>query len=133
MFIARLFLRNAALRRQSAAVLFGDLQQEYYSVLVELVTGPLLTPEERRGVLENTSIYELRRLTLEVDLSQGHCLFDQLPLPQDLKSAVRECLRLAWLTVEGSPYYIVHNIGVKPGARLQTCFLHVCFTASTHA
>ena len=115
MFIARLCLREAALRKVSAAVLFGDLQRAYYSVLVELVTGPLLTPEERRAVLENTGMDELRRLTLEVDLSQGHCLFDHLPLPQDLKAAVREWLRLAWFTVEGSPYYFVHNIGVKPG------------------
>ena len=115
MFIARLFLRHAALRKVSAAVLFGDLQRAYYSVLVELVTGPLLTPEERRVVLENTGMDELRRLTLEVDLSQGHCLFDHLPLPQDLKAAVREWLRLAWFTVEGSPFYFVHNIGVKPG------------------
>ena len=104
MFTARLFLRHAALREVSAAVLFGDLQMAYYSVLVELVTGPLLTPEERRVVLENTSMDELRRLTLEVDLSQGHCLFDHLPLPQDLKAAVREWLRLAWFTVEGSPF-----------------------------
>ena len=66
-------------------------------------------------MLENTGMDELRRLTLEVDLSQGHCLFDHLPLPQDLKAAVREWLRLAWFTVEGSPFYFVHNIGVKPG------------------
>ena len=52
MFIARRFLRHAALRKVSAAVLFGDLQRAYYNVLVELVTGPLLTPEERRVVLE---------------------------------------------------------------------------------
>ena len=58
---------------------------------------------------------ELRRLTLEVDLSQGHCLFDHLPLPQDLKAVVREWLRLAWFSVEGSPLFFVHNIGVKPG------------------
>ena len=74
----------------SAVVLFGDLQRACYSVLVELVTGPLLTPEERRAVLENTGMDELRRLTLEVDLSQGHWLCDHLPLPQDLKVAVRE-------------------------------------------
>ena len=79
------------------------------------MTGPLLTPDERKAVLENTSMDALRRLTLEVDLSQGHCLFDQLPIPQDLKTAVREWLRLAWFTVEGSPHFFVHNIGVKPG------------------
>ena len=84
---------------------FGDLQKAYYSVLVELVTGPLLTPDERRAVLENSSTDALRRLTLEVDLSQGHCLFDQLPIPQDLQTAVREWLRLAWFTVEGSPHW----------------------------
>ena len=77
-------------------MLFGDLQKAYYSVLVELVTGPLLTPDERRAVLENTSMDALRRLTLEVDLSQGHCLFDHSPIPHDLKTAVREWLRLAW-------------------------------------
>ena len=96
-------------------MLFGDLQRAYYSVLVELVTGPLLTPEERRVVLEKTRMDELRRLSLEVDLSQGHCLFDQLPIPQDLKTAVREWLRLAWFTVEGSPHFFVHNVGVKTG------------------
>ena len=98
--------------------------------MVELVTGPLLTPDERRTVLENTSMDELRRLTLEVELSQGHCLFDQLPLPQDLKTAVREWLRLAWFTVEGSPYYFVHNIGVKPGdpsADVLFAFVFFCF------
>ena len=100
MIIARLCLRHFALRRVSVAVLFGDLQKAYYSVMVELVTGPLLTPDERRTALENTSMDELRRLTLEVDVSQGDCPFDQLPLPQDLKTAVREWLRLAWFTVE---------------------------------
>ena len=75
---------------------------------------------------------ELRRLTLEVDLSQGHCLFDQLPLPQDLKVAVREWLRLAWFTVEGSPFYFVHNIGVKPGdpsTDVIFAFVFFCFHA----
>ena len=116
----------------SSAVLFGDLQRAYYSVLVELVTGPLLTPEERQVVLANTSMDELRRLTLEVDLSQGHCLFDHLPLPQDLKAAVREWLRLAWFSVEGSPLFFVHNIGVKPGdpsADVLFAFVFFCFHA----
>ena len=41
-FIARmLFLRHAALRRVSAAVLFGDLQKAYNSVLVEFGDGPV--------------------------------------------------------------------------------------------
>ena len=112
--------RHAASRSVSAAVLFGDLRKAYYSVMVELATGPLLTPDERRTVLENTSMDELRRLTLEVDLSQGHCLFDQLPLPQDLKTAVREWLRLAWFTVEGSPL-LVSSQETRP----QTCSLHL--------
>ena len=46
MFIARLFLHHTALTRVSGALLFGDLRKAYYSVLVELVTGPLVTPEE---------------------------------------------------------------------------------------
>ena len=83
------FLRHATLRRVSAAVLFGDLCKAYYSVLIELVTGPLLAPEERRVVLENTNMDELRQLPLGVDIQQGHSLFDQLPLLQDLKSVVR--------------------------------------------
>ena len=39
---------------------------------------------------------------------------DQLPIPQDLKSVVREWQRLAWFTVDGSPTFFVHTIGVKP-------------------
>ena len=93
----------------------GDLRKAYYSVLVELVTGPLLTPEERRVVLDNTSMEELRKLTIDVDLQQGHCLFGTLPIPQDLKATVREWRRLAWFTVEGSSEYFMHNLGVKPG------------------
>ena len=61
MFIARLCLRHAALRRVSTALLFGDLQRAYYRVLVELVTGPLLTLEERTAILANTSMDELMR------------------------------------------------------------------------
>ena len=80
MFITRLFLRLAALRRVSAAVLFGDLQKAYYSVLVELATGPL-----------------------------------------------------AWFTVEGSPYYFVHNIGVKPGDPSADVLFAFVFSVSTHA
>ena len=75
---------------------------------------------------------ELRRLTLEVDLSQGHCLFDHLPLPQDLKATVREWLRLAWFSVEGSPLFFVHTIGVKPGdplADVLFAFVFFCFHA----
>ena len=120
MFIARSVLRHAALRRVSAAVLFGDLQKAFYSVLVELVIWPLLAPDERRTVLENTSMDELRRLTLEVELSQGHCLFDQLPLPQDLKTAVREWLRLAWFTVEGSPPFLFIILASSQETRPQT-------------
>ena len=75
----------------------------------------------------------LRHLTLEVDLSQGHGLFDQLPLPQDLNAAVREWLRLACFTVEGSPYYFVHNIGVKPGdPSADVCFC-ICVLLLSHA
>ena len=72
---------------------------------------------------------ELRRLTLEVDLGQGHCLFDQLPLPQDLKNAMREWLRLAWFTVDGSPYYFVHSIGVKPSDPSADVLFALCSTA----
>ena len=87
-FITRLLLRHAALRRCSAALLFGDLRKAYYSVLVELATGPLFTPEDRQVVLDNTSMDELRKLTIDVDLQHGHCLFANLPIPQDLKAAV---------------------------------------------
>ena len=115
MFIARLFLHHAALTRVSSALLFGDLRKAYYSVLVELVTGPPLTPEERLVVLENTSMDDLRKVSLAVDMSLGHCLVDESPIPQYLKAVVREWQRLAWYTVEGSQTVFVHNIGVKPG------------------
>ena len=115
MGIARPCLRHAALRRVYVALLFGDLRKACYSVLIELVTLPLLTPEERQVVLGNTRMDELRKQLLGVELHQGHCLFDQLALPQDLKSVVRAWQRLAWFTVEGSPALFVHNIGVKPG------------------
>ena len=58
---------------------------------------------------------ELRKPTLGVELQQGHCLFDHLPILQGLKAAVREWQRLAWFTVEGSSEVFVHNIGVKHG------------------
>ena len=58
---------------------------------------------------------ELRKLTLDVDFKKGHCLFDNLPIPQDLKTAVREWQRFSWFTVEGSQEVFVHNIGAKPG------------------
>ena len=58
---------------------------------------------------------ELRKLTLGVDLQQGHGLFDNLPIPQDLKTTVMEWQRLSWFTVEGSQEVFVNNIGMKPG------------------
>ena len=47
MFIARLCLRRAALRRVSVALLFGDLRKAYYSVYLDLVLGALLTEGDK--------------------------------------------------------------------------------------
>ena len=49
MFIAMLCLVHAARLKKSAALVFGDLRKTYYSVLLELVTGPLFTQEERQA------------------------------------------------------------------------------------
>ena len=51
MFLARLHLVNAARLRVSAALLFADMKKAYYSVLIELVLGPLLTHEESDVIL----------------------------------------------------------------------------------
>ena len=59
-------------------------------------------------------------------------MFDQLPIPQDLKTAVRKLLRLAWFTVEGSPHFFVHNIGVKPGDPSADVLFAFVFFAFTH-
>ena len=50
MFIARLFLQQAATQKKSAALLCGDLRKSYYSVLLEPVTGPMFTHEERQTI-----------------------------------------------------------------------------------
>ena len=47
LFIAKLFLQHAVAHKVSAAILFGDMQKAYYSVLLELVFGPLLTAGEK--------------------------------------------------------------------------------------
>ena len=49
MFIARLFRQLAAKHKKSTALLFGDLRKAYYSVLLELVRGPMFTHEERQA------------------------------------------------------------------------------------
>ena len=56
-----------------------------------------------------------RKQSVLVDFEDGHCLFNDLPLPQDLVSVVLEWQQLAWFIVEGSPYVYIHHIGVKPG------------------
>ena len=58
---------------------------------------------------------ELHKISLGVDLAHGHCMFDELPIPSDLRGVVRKWQRLAWFTEEGFPTVFVHNIGVKPG------------------
>ena len=50
-FIARLFLPEAATCRGSAGLLFGDLRKAYYSVLLEIGMGPFLTEGEREALL----------------------------------------------------------------------------------
>ena len=51
MFIARLLLQQAATLNKLAALLLGDLRKVYYSALLELVTGPMFSPEERPAIL----------------------------------------------------------------------------------
>ena len=58
---------------------------------------------------------ERRKQSIISDLARGHCLFDDLPLPQGLLEVILEWQRLAWFSVEGSNFKYVHNIGVKPG------------------
>ena len=53
-FTARLFLQFAVDRKRSAGLLLGDMQKAYYSVLLEVVLGPLLTPGEREVVLQGS-------------------------------------------------------------------------------
>jgi hypothetical protein len=130
MLIARLFLQYAAKRRISAAIVFGDMQKAYYSVLVELVLGPLLMPGEREVVLQSLGMDELRKQTLQCTIEEGHCLFGHLPLPNDLVEVVREWQRLAWFSVQDSDLRFVHNIGVKPGdpaADVLFAFAFYCF------
>ena len=86
----------------------------YYSVILEIVLGPLLPQTEREALLEGANMDVLRKQTVLVSFRSGHCLFNDLPLPQDLVSIVREWQRLAWYLVEGSPLMIIHKIGVKP-------------------
>ena len=52
---------------------------------------------------------------IAAEIAAGHCLLDDLELPTDLLSVVRELLRLPWFTVQGCPDYSIYNIGVKPG------------------
>ena len=54
MCIARLVLAHAARLKKSAALLFGDLRKAYYSALLELVLGAILTVAEREAVLAGT-------------------------------------------------------------------------------
>ena len=68
----------------------------------------------REALIEGANMDALRKQSVLVDLETGHCLFNDLPLPQDLASVVREWQRLAWFIVEGSPYVFIHNIGMKP-------------------
>ena len=95
--------------------IFGDLRKAYYSVLVELVLGTLLTERERQTVLSSLQCGELRKQVLETDIAAGHCLLAELKLPTDLLTTIRGWLRLPWFTVQGCPDYFVHNLGVKPG------------------
>ena len=84
LFIARLFLQQAAQQRKSATLLFGDLRKCYYSVLVELVTSPMFTQEARQTILQNLNTDELRKQVIWCDLTTGHCLFDDIPLLKEL-------------------------------------------------
>ena len=101
--------------RFSAALLFGDTRKPYNSVILELVLGPLLTPTEREALIEGANMAVLRKQQVLVDLEQGHCQFQDLPLPQNVVQVVREWQRLAWFLVGGPPSVFIHNIGVKPG------------------
>ena len=66
------------------------MRKAYYSVILELVSGPLLTQAEREALIEGANMDALRKHKVLVDLGKGHCLFDDLPLPQDLVQVVRE-------------------------------------------
>ena len=60
------------------------VHKAYDSVLLELVTGPMFTQEERQAILEHMSMYVLRKLVISTNLDRGHCLFEDTPLPADL-------------------------------------------------
>ena len=94
MFIARLFLQRAADSKKPVAVICGDHRKAYYSVLVELVLGPVLTEGERQTVPARLQCDSLRQQVLAAEIAAGHCLFDDIKLPTDLYSVVREWLRL---------------------------------------
>ena len=108
MFIARLHLVNAARLRVSAALLFADMKKAYYSVSLELVLGPLLTPIEREAVLAGKKgMDSLRKGAIQSEVIRGQCPFTALGV-----EVVAGWQRLAWYTIEGSPNSFVHNIGV---------------------
>ena len=98
MFIARLFLQHAAIMKVSAGLLFGCMQKECYSVLLELALGPLLTPGERDIVFQGLGMDELRKQSVQCSFPGRpfHCLLGSLPLPKDLVEVVCEWQRLAW-------------------------------------
>ncbi len=63
---------------------FADMRKAYYSVLLELVLGPLLTEGEREVVLRGAGMDELRQYIIQHDVGLGQYIFSQLGIPGNL-------------------------------------------------
>ncbi|MFM7983530.1 MAG: hypothetical protein ACKPKO_29810, partial [Candidatus Fonsibacter sp.] len=70
----------------------------YYSVLLELILGLLLTEGEREVIFEGFPMYEFGKRMLCANIIAGHCLFGTLTLPGDVVDVVREWQRLSWFS-----------------------------------
>ena len=50
-----------------SALLFGDMRNSYYSVILELVFGPLLTQAESEALIAGSNMDVLRKQKVIVD------------------------------------------------------------------
>ena len=97
----RLFMQRAAKRGKSAAIVFADATAAFYRAIAEEALGPLMDPEERRGMLERLGLDEEQILATERRIEAGGALA-QWGVPRWARESIAQWQVAPYFSLEGN-------------------------------
>ena len=111
----RLFLKEAVRTRRPAAVLFTELASAFYSALLELALGAILTSQKRAQVFDALDIAHEQRVRLEELIRSEDTVIKRQEVAECWRKKAADFHKEPWFWVSGSRKQVHTFVGTRPG------------------